>query len=93
MSLNYMILIDDARLFLAPPPSPHNHQSWPTLTEIVHCLPENWELAVYEDVIYLFPKKISDEFKKFLQRTITEKHNKKAWSLRRVFEKGARVVN
>ena len=54
---NYVILIDDARLFLAPPPSPHKIENWPSLTDILKTLPENWELLEFEDVIYLFPKK------------------------------------
>ncbi len=36
---NYAILIDDARLFLAPPPHPHNIQAWPSLTDILRILP------------------------------------------------------
>ena len=68
---NYVILIDDARLFLAPPPSPHKFENWQTLTDIMKVIPGNWELIVLEDVIYVFPKTINKEFKSFLQNIIT----------------------
>jgi hypothetical protein len=71
---NYVILIDDARLFLAPPPYPHNYNNWQSLTDIMKVIPESWELIVFEDVIYLFPKEINNEFKSFLQSIITKQH-------------------
>ncbi len=71
---NYVILIDDARLFLAPPPYPHNYNNWQSLTDIMKVIPESWELIEFEDVIYLFPKEINNEFKSFLQSIITKQH-------------------
>lgn len=65
---NHMVLIDDARLFLAPPPHPHNHEKWPSIIDITKVLPVDWELVVFEDVIYLFPEKINNEFSGFLQK-------------------------
>ena len=47
---NCVILIDDSRLFLAPPPHPHNYKSWPSLTNILQVLPTDWELVEFEDV-------------------------------------------
>lgn len=74
---NQVILIDDARLFLAPPPSPHDYKMWPSLLEISNSIPKSWDLTVYEDVIYIFPKIVSDNFKLFLQNIITSKHKEK----------------
>ena len=74
---NCVILIDDARLFLAPPPSPHNYKNWPSLTEIATVIPNDWDMVEFEDVLYLFDKNISDFFKPFLQNSITNKYNKK----------------
>lgn len=71
-SKNYVILIDDARLFLAPPPSPHKIENWPSLVDILQVLPDNWELIEFEDVIYLFPNKINNDFKCFLQEITTK---------------------
>ena len=66
---NHVVLIDDARLFLAPPPSPHDYKKWPSLSNVLEVLPKDWELVVFEDVIYLFPKninKIGIIFKNFI---------------------------
>ena len=73
---NYVVLIDDARLFLAPPPYPHDYKNWPSLTNILQVLPMNWELVEFEDVIYLFSEKINNEFKVFIQENISEQLKK-----------------
>lgn len=70
---NHVILIDDARLFLAPPPYPHEIKNWPLMTNILQTLPISWEIIEFEDVIYLFPKKINDDFKKFIQAEVTDR--------------------
>lgn len=54
-----IILIDDARLFLAAPPLPHDFSQWPTITDIVNALPERGErqyIQVVDDVIFIIPK-------------------------------------
>lgn len=78
---NAVILIDDARCFLAPPPHPHNYKAWPSLTDIVRVIPINWELLVFEDVIYLVGDKEYDDFRAFLQVLITNKAKKSGKSL------------
>ena len=85
---NYVILIDDARLFLAPPPYPHNFNNWQSLTDIMTAIPESWELIEFEDVIYLFPKEINNEFKSFLQNIVTKQQQQhKNTLLQRIFNK------
>jgi hypothetical protein len=90
---NCIILIDDARLFLAPPPKPHNFKNWQSLIDIVNVLPTNWDLIEYEDVIYLFPKTISIDFKEFIQDDITDKMNKQKYSFIQKILKKLGIVN
>ena len=73
---NYAILIDDARLFLALPPKPHNFHKWPSLKDIMMTMPKDWEILVYKDVIYLLPEKIVSNFKGFIQLAITKEWEK-----------------
>jgi len=68
---NYLILIDDARLFVAPPPLPHNAEKWPSLLDIARVIPADWELMLLEDVIYLFDNKHRRVFRDFFQQQIT----------------------
>lgn len=85
-----VILIDDARLFLAPPPNPHELKNWPTIKEIVNVMPEDWELISYEDVIYLLPKEVQLNFRKHLQIDVSAKwlkFNKKKSIFTRVLNK------
>jgi glycosyltransferase involved in cell wall biosynthesis len=53
------ILIDDARLFLAPPPKPHEVTQWPTFDEVVRALRAlsgSHQLMVVNDVIAFYPR-------------------------------------
>ena len=52
----FIVLIDDARLFLAPPPLPHDFSKWPTIQDIIHLVPNNFELTILNDVIYIQTK-------------------------------------
>jgi hypothetical protein len=54
-----VILIDDARLFLAPPLSPHEISQWPSFQEILQKLrglSTHHELMVVNDVIIFYPQ-------------------------------------
>lgn len=64
---NQVILVDDARLFLAPPPKPHRRDHWPTLIEIVQSLPQGWDLVCDDDVFYVLPESIAEAFREFHQ--------------------------
>lgn len=57
-SLDHFVLVDDARLFLAPPPPPHVADQWPDIQEISQALstasyPRH--IYVFEDVILAVP--------------------------------------
>jgi hypothetical protein len=86
---NYVILIDDARLFLAPPPYPHNYKNWQSIKDILESIPMNWEFIEYEDVIYLYPNHMEDKLKQHIQKDVTLKFkNKTSFSLlQRIFKK------
>lgn len=65
------ILVDDARLFLAPPPQPHDPAEWPTLLQLAAAIPPGWELFVREDVIYVLPQSVVGAFRGYLQELAT----------------------
>src|SRR5262249_37301762 len=53
------ILIDDARLFLAPPPPPHDAEQWPLIDEVVlrlRSLAETHATWVINDVLVFAPR-------------------------------------
>lgn len=54
------ILIDDARMYLGPPPLPYRRSDWPTFTEVVDCLRavHRRSFTVLEDVIIAGPPEI-----------------------------------
>jgi len=57
------ILIDDARLFLAPPPPPHRPEQWPTFAEIKQAIalsrPDHVVLAAH-DILVAVPTTAHD---------------------------------
>jgi hypothetical protein len=58
----HVVLIDDARLFLAPPPPPHDPREWPTFAEIVALCRELGPTDLVEvvgDVITVCPQEPS----------------------------------
>ena len=63
-----VLVIDDARLFLAPPPEPHDISQWPSFDEIVTALrrlSDRHELMVVNDVIAFYPPAARDSIHRF----------------------------
>jgi glycosyltransferase involved in cell wall biosynthesis len=63
-----IILIDDARLFLAPPPKPHDVGQWPRFDHIVralYALSQQHELMVINDIIAFYPAAARDTFENY----------------------------
>jgi hypothetical protein len=54
----HFVLIDDARMFMAPPPRPHQIEEWPDIRTVIDALhlrrPHDY-IMIYEDVIYRIP--------------------------------------
>jgi hypothetical protein len=63
-----VILIDDARLFLATPPAPHEASEWPDLHSVIlrlQSLSAEHEIMVVNDVIVFFPGSIRDSVARY----------------------------
>lgn len=57
--VEHFVLIDDARLFTAPPPSPHQAAAWPTIWEIHETLqqrPSPRFVIIHRDAIIAVPE-------------------------------------
>jgi hypothetical protein len=54
---NKVIIIDDARLFLTPPPAPHKWEHWPDLSTVISALEAcgNPYVVVTDDVVIAVP--------------------------------------
>jgi len=56
-----VIIIDDARLFCAPPPAPHEISTWPSLSEVLSELSRissSHELMILNDTFVYYPRSI-----------------------------------
>jgi FkbM family methyltransferase len=70
----HFILIDDARLFLSPPPSPHRIEQWPSLHEIIATLSAKTSryTVIFEDAIVSVPKRAQSVLAQFCQDANTQ---------------------
>ena len=63
------LLIDDARLFLAPPPKPHEISDWPSFDSILqqlHRLSRKHTVICFNDVILYVPQAVQPALRMFL---------------------------
>lgn len=56
VGINDIVMIDDARLFVNPPPRPHDPGQWPTYQEIKNMLPGRY-IRIVGDVIVAVPRR------------------------------------
>lgn len=71
----HCILIDDARLFLSPPPLPNQIDQWPTIDPILNTLQsgnEQYYIVISEDVIIAVPILARETLAKYLQSLNTK---------------------
>src|SRR5690606_15101007 len=65
-----VVLIDDARLFMAPPSAPHEVSQWPTFDQILQqlrAMAPAHEIMIVNDVIALFPTRAKQAMTVFAQ--------------------------
>lgn len=58
LNADSLVIIDDARLFLAPPPAPHEISQWPSLNEVIGALQklsDDHLVMVLNDNILFYP--------------------------------------
>jgi hypothetical protein len=70
-----VVLIDDARLYLATPLAPHRVADWPDFHAVVQALlalSPTHRLMVWNDVILFYPEAIRDALKQFTGRHGTD---------------------
>jgi len=75
-SIQHLVLIDDARLFLAPPPAPHEACHWPDIAVICQMLTANDSkryVAVHDDVIIGVPDTARTQLVEFLRAEILQR--------------------
>jgi len=74
----HYVLIDDARLFLAPPGPPHDSHAWPTLREVmsspVIANPQSYTV-VFDDVIATVPLAARDWLAAYLLGEVHRRNN------------------
>ncbi|MDH4164294.1 MAG: hypothetical protein OEW15_16650 [Nitrospirota bacterium] len=80
-----VILIDDARLFLSPPPRPHKIENWPSIDAVVDALRDRSVapyIVINDDVIVAVPGSIKDRVATYCQdRTTRQWHTPGARAL------------
>ena len=72
-----VVLIDDARLFFAPPPRPAEAEQWPTFDELLSAMPglgTTHRLMVLDDVFVLFPASIEEPLRAWARDNTTDWH-------------------
>lgn len=66
----HVILVDDARLFLEPPPAPHRAQDWPDIAAVCAALtavPGGRCVFVHRDVVVGVPQSLRDGLVEYLR--------------------------
>ena len=73
----HFVFIDDARLFMSPPPRPHRIDQWPSIDEVIEVFKSGnhkYYIVVAEDVIIAVPEYAKDSVASYYQEI-----NTKAW--------------
>jgi hypothetical protein len=74
----HFVFIDDARLFMAPPPEPHRPEQWPTIGQVLDALRAGGRepyIVIISDVIIACPPAAKSVLMQWSQATATAQHN------------------
>lgn len=77
---SHVIMVDDARLFCAPPPRPHRADHWPNLAVAVASLQDGARrhVVLFRDVFVAVPRQLKDPLVGWLQDHPTDS-GKEGW--------------
>jgi hypothetical protein len=74
-SCEHFVLIDDARLFMMPPPQPHKMAAWPTINKVFQSLisiNRDYYVTIFEDVIIAIPPCAENVMANYFQDIVTQ---------------------
>jgi hypothetical protein len=82
-SCDHFVMIDDARLFMSPPPLPHRIEVWPSIANIINTIqtksPHTY-IVIFEDVIIAVPQHAQEFLARWCQEAL--KKNSQVSSLK-----------
>jgi hypothetical protein len=70
-----VVMVDDARLYLAPPPHPHRSKDWPDFSAVLQALSSlssSHRLMVLNDVLLFYPSRIAPAMLEFARQHGTD---------------------
>ena len=90
---HHFILIDDARLFLAPPPDPHSLDEYPDICTLLGRINrlKKYYILIYDDVIICAPEPARNAMAGFCKTEITQ-IDKLFWASKSASQKSARPI-
>jgi hypothetical protein len=93
-SHDHFVLIDDARLFMAPPPPPHDPRKWPTILQLLEALSQRSRYTVIiQDVIVAVPESARSTVMEYCQRKAAHEWKRDGGAIRRGMRKLAGFLN
>jgi hypothetical protein len=78
----HFIFIDDARLFMSPPPLPHQVDHWPSISEVIDALRKGADqpyIVIFNDVIISVPDRAKTFLAGYCQEANTVEENREAF--------------
>jgi hypothetical protein len=78
----HLIMVDDARLFCAPPPRPHRAEQWPVLAEVAAHLADRGRrhVVIFDDVFIAVPAACRNTLVTWLQDELAVRRAGGWWS-------------